>query len=147
MMRVAGFGATFLTAISVSLVVFVCYAFVDDTDVVHTAQDVNTNGEEILKQMQYVIDHWEGGLRATCGAIVLQKSYWYLIDWIWDRGHWCYATQEDIPGELTIPDTCRTQRVTLKIYDPHIAKETLGVFLAMDGNNKNEIIKLRNKTE
>ena len=147
MMRVAGFGATFLTAISVSLVVFVCYAFVDDTDVVHTAQDVNTKGEEILRQMQDVIDHWEGGLRATGGAIVPKKSYWYLIDWIWQGGHCRYATQEDIPGELTIRDTCGTKRVVLKRYDPDIAKETLGVFLAMDGNNKDEIIKLRNKTE
>ncbi len=147
LMRAAGFGATFLTAISVSLVAFVCYAFVDDTDVVHTAQDVNTTGEEIMRQMQTVIDHWEGGLRATGGAIVPKKSYWYLIDWIWERGKWRYATQEDIPGNLTIRDTCGTQRVILKRYDPDIAKETLGVFLAMNGNNKEEIIKLRNKTE
>jgi ribonuclease HI len=147
MMRVAGFGATFLTAISVSLVVFVCYAFVDDTDVVHTAQDVHTTGEDILLQMQDVIDHWEGGLRATGGAIVPKKSYWYLIDWIYDRGNWRYATQADIPGDLTIRDTCGTKRVTLKRYDPDIAKETLGVFLAMDGNNKEQIIKLRHKTE
>jgi len=102
MMQVAGFGATFLTAILVSLVVFVCYAFVDDTNVVHTAQDVNTDGKEILKQMQLVIDHWEGGLQATGGAIVSRKSYWYLIEWIWERGKWRYATQADIPGNLTV---------------------------------------------
>ena len=53
MMRVLGFGATFLTAISVTLVAFVCYAFVDDTDVVHTAQDVNTSGIEILNPVSY----------------------------------------------------------------------------------------------
>ena len=88
LMRAAGFGATFLTAISVSLVAFVCYAFVDDTDIVHTAQDVYTTGEDIMRQMQTVIDHWEGGLRATGGAIVPKKSYWYLIDWIWERGKW-----------------------------------------------------------
>jgi hypothetical protein len=147
LMRAAGFGATFLTAISVTLVAFVCYAFVDDTDVVHTAQDVNTTGEDILKQMQQVIDHWEGGLRATGGAIVPRKSYWYLIDWVWERGKWRYATQVDLPGNLTVRDTCGTKRVILKRYDPDIAKETLGVFLAMDGNNKDEIIKLRHKTE
>jgi hypothetical protein len=47
---------------SVQLMTFVCYAFVDDTDFVHTAQDVNTKGEDILTQMQQVIDYWEGGL-------------------------------------------------------------------------------------
>ena len=108
-MRVTGFRATFLTAISVSLVAFICYAFVDDTDVVHMAQDVHTLGEEILKQTQTVINHWEGGLRATGGAIIPKKSYWYLIDWIWNRGKWRYATKEDIPGDLTIQDTCESK--------------------------------------
>jgi hypothetical protein len=49
LMRAAGFGVAFLTAISVSLVTFVCYAFIDNTDVVHIAQDVYMIGEEILK--------------------------------------------------------------------------------------------------
>lgn len=147
MMRVAGFGATFFSAMSVTLIAFVCYAFVDDTDVVHTAQDVFTTGKTIMVEMQTVIDHWEGGLRATGGAIVPKKSYWYLIDWIWEKNRWRYATIEDIPGDLTIRDTCGSKRVTLKRYNPEIAKETLGVFLAMDGNNKEQIIKLRQKTQ
>ncbi len=147
MMRALGFGATFFTAMSVQLITFVCYAFVDDTDVVHTAQDVNTTGQDILIQMQQVIDHWEGGLRATGGAIVPKKSYWYLIDWIWEKGKWKYASIDDIPGDLTIRDTCGTKRVTLQRYNPEIAKETLGVFLAMDGNNREEILKLRAKTQ
>jgi hypothetical protein len=37
--------------------------------------------------------------------------------------------------------------VTPQQYKPEIAKETLGVFLAMDGNNREEIIKLRAKTQ
>jgi hypothetical protein len=122
MMRVLGFGATFFTAMSVQLVTFVCYTFVDDTDVVHTAQDFNTKGEDILAQMQQVIDHWEGGLQATGGEIVPKKSYWYLIDWIWEKGKWRYASIDDIPGDLTIPDTCGTKRVTLQRYNPEIAK-------------------------
>ncbi len=62
MMRTAGYGFQMITALLVTLIAFVCYAFVDDTDVVHTAKDVNTTGEEILKEMQEVVDHWEGGL-------------------------------------------------------------------------------------
>jgi hypothetical protein len=45
-----------------------CYAFIDDTDVVHKAQDVNTKGEAILAQMQQVIDHWEGALQSAVHA-------------------------------------------------------------------------------
>jgi hypothetical protein len=73
-MRATGFGVTFLTAISVSLVAFVCYVFVDNTDLVHTAQYVYMTGEEVLQQMQRVINHWEGGLRATGSAKDPQKT-------------------------------------------------------------------------
>jgi hypothetical protein len=136
MMRAIGFGATLLLAMAVTLLMFICYAFVNNTDVLHTAQDVHTTGTTIMKEMQTVIDRWEGGLRATGGAIVPKKSYWYLIDWIWEKQTWRYATIADIPGDLTIKDTCGTKQVILQQYDPEIAKETLEVFLAMDGNNR-----------
>ena len=88
MMRTAGFGFSILTALTLTCIAFNCYAFVDDTDVVHVGFDVNTSGEEILFQMQEVIDHWEGGIKATGGALVPAKSYWYLIDFIWDGKDW-----------------------------------------------------------
>ena len=84
MMRTAGFGFSILTALTLVTVSFICYAFVDDTDVVHIGRDVNVTGEEILLQMQEVVNHWEGGLKATDGALVPLKSYWYLIDFVWD---------------------------------------------------------------
>jgi hypothetical protein len=67
---------------------FVCYAFVDDTDLVHIAKDVDTRGPTIIAEMQSALDHWEGGLKATGGALVPEKSYWYLIDFTaqWNRG-------------------------------------------------------------
>ena len=136
-----------LTAISVASISFVCYAFVDDTDVVHTAPDVNTPGLEVLSDMQHVVDHWEGGLRATGGALVPSKSYWYLIDHIWTGEKWRYATQEDIPGDITIRDIDGRSRVTLRRFEVDHAEETLGVYLAMDGTNKAEVQKLREKSE
>ena len=101
-MKTAGFGFSLLTAMSIACVSFVCYAFVDDTDVVHCARDVHTPGLEVLQEMQDVVDHWEGGLRPTGGALVPEKSYWYLIDFIWKTDHWKYATIADVPGDIFI---------------------------------------------
>lgn len=39
---------------SVMLIAFICYAFVDDNDVVHMVQDVYTTGEPIMDKMQKV---------------------------------------------------------------------------------------------
>ena len=144
-MKTAMFGFTILTALTVTSVAFVCYAFVDDTDVVHAAKDINTTGETILLEMQQCVDHWEGGLRATGGALVPSKSYWYLIDFIWDGKKWKYATKEDIPGDISIRTVDGTDRVNLTRYDVDHAEETLGVYLAMDGNNKAECAALRKK--
>ena len=60
MMRTAGFGINLLSAISVSLLSFVCYAFVGDTDVAHCSSLTST-AADIITEMQDVVHHWEGG--------------------------------------------------------------------------------------
>jgi hypothetical protein len=146
MMSTAGHGFHMLSAISTTLITMVCYAFVDDTDVVQSACDVNQPGEEVVSQMQAAVDRWEGGLRATGGALVPSKSHWYLIDFKWTGTLWKYRNIEEMPGELSILDTT-AQRVTLDRHEPQVATETLGVWQAMDGNNQVQIAKLRKKTE
>jgi hypothetical protein len=59
---------------SLSLIHFVCYVFVDDSDVVHTGATIDNTGEEVAETMQKVVDHWEGSSPATGGAIVAEKN-------------------------------------------------------------------------
>jgi hypothetical protein len=97
--------------------------------------------------MQQLVNHWEGGLRATGGAIVAKKSYWYLIDFEWKGNKWRYQTKKKMLGELDIRSTDGQNRITLRQFEPSHAEEMLGVFLAMDGNNKAEIGKLLGKSK
>jgi hypothetical protein len=55
-----------------------------------------------VPKLQDVVDHWEGGLRVTGSALVPKKSYWYLIDFVWKKDHWKYATIEEVPGDISI---------------------------------------------
>lgn len=142
MMHTQGYGVNLITAMSLSVLQFVCYVFVDDADVIHSGATVETTGEEILGQMQEVVDHWEGGLRATGGAIVPSKSYWYLLDYEWTGHKWKYRKKADMPGKIDICSIDGQSQVPLQRFEPDHAKETLGVFLAMNGNNKEEIKKL-----
>lgn len=50
-------------------------------------------------------------------------------------------------GELTVTDTDGTSKKALKRHDIDHAEETLAVFLAMDGNNKEAEVHLWNKAE
>ena len=61
------------------------FAFVDDTDLLALQMgDTNITFDEVADQMQEAIDRWEGGLKATGGAIVPRKSWVYALDFKFD---------------------------------------------------------------
>jgi hypothetical protein len=133
-----GFGFSVSTALSNTPIKFACYSFVDDTDLPQTAPDVNTSGLDTLPTIQAGVDMWEGGLRATGGALVPSKSHWYLIDFKWQNNKWQYLTKEEASAELSIRDADGV-RHNLRRCDPSELNETLGIHIAMDGNWKDEI--------
>lgn len=81
-----------------------CFFFVDDTDLIQSGPSVNTTGEQVFATMQNVLDHWEGLLHTTGGALAPEKSYWHLIDFKWNRAtlQWNYRPKSDMPGDLSI---------------------------------------------
>ena len=140
-MRRYGHGISIISPLTFVALYVVCFAFVDDTDVVHGARDVTTPGEDVIPEMQEVVNRWEGSVRATGGALVPTKSYWYLLDFTWHNGSWRYRTKTDMPGDITIKGVDGV-RVILERLEPSEARETLGVFIAMDGNWRAQVVQL-----
>ena len=134
MLKAQGFGFKNINAMSKETFAFVCYAFVDDTDLVHSSPP-DLDIIEMMAEMQEVVHTWEGGLRASGGALVPAKSYWYLIHFKFHNNKWSYVSIADTPGNLSIRDVSGLNRVTLERLEVHEARETLGVFIAMDGNH------------
>jgi hypothetical protein len=116
MLRESGLGATFLSALSKISTTLVGFAFVDDTDLIQNS-----------------LNAWEGGIRATGGAIEPKKSHWYLVDFIWKNGNPVYKKVDDIGARLQVRDPAGVVQ-TLKQLQPWEAERTLGVRLAPDGN-------------
>jgi hypothetical protein len=143
-MRAQGYGFNFITALSATLVSFVCYSFVDDTDLIFTHPNLHEHWHSIAQKTQDCIDMWEGCLRATGGALVPSKSSWFLMDHKWNGRKWVYKTIAETPFEITVKDY-QGVPTTLKRLECTEAIETLGVFLAMDGNNRQQIIKMQKK--
>ena len=96
-LKAAKFGAFLLSAITVTAIYFACYAFVDDTDLVHTAQHNEFVGEEMIPTIQNLMDTWQGSLRATGGAINPKKTYWTFVDFKWHRNKWTLVSDTDVP--------------------------------------------------
>jgi hypothetical protein len=135
MLKARGFGFKVTNVMSQEHFSFVCYAFVDDTDLLHSSEpDIGLAG--LVEEMQSVVDTWEGGLRASGGALVPDKSYWYLIHFTFKNNQWRYDSIEDTPGTLTIRDVSGLNRVMLDRLEVYEARETLGVFIAMDGTQE-----------
>ena len=145
-LETAGFGALLISALSLTVLRFVCYIFVDDADIVITAKEVEESGEDIVPVMQEAADHWEGVLRSTGGSISAPKSFWYLMDYSWTGTKWVYRTIADMPGEISIRVADGT-RAILQRYDPDHAERTLGIFPAMDGNPLRQIEHLTEKVK
>jgi hypothetical protein len=111
------------------------------------ARDSNISTEEIMDKMQDCINQWEGGLKATGGAIVPQKSFVYPIAFEFnDAGDWQYKKVEDIDYDFTVPDH-NDNIQNLAQLEVSTSKCTLGVFLAPDGNNNEAIKQMRKKSE
>jgi hypothetical protein len=102
MIKAEGFGLRCWTAITDEEFHFVCYTFVNDADFIH-APWPHDNFLVLITEMQSMLDHWEGGIRASGGALVKDKSYWYLIVcWEWRDDAWHYKSIADSPGTLAI---------------------------------------------
>ena len=149
MLKKEGYGLHLESAISKEYFHFLCYTFVDDTDLVDS-RGMWASDEEITESMQEALDHWEGGIRATGGALVPSKSYWYLIRQEWMKKNrkwgWYYRSEEEAPGELTLRDHTGTHQ-TLERLNPEVAKETLGVWTTIDGNMHQNKMQLRAKAQ
>lgn len=103
LLRSKGFGFTYTSPLSQTTRGFVGYTFVDNTDLLQVLP-VNRTSAEAMHKLQQAVDTWEGGLRAACGAIVPEKTFWSLVDFSWSGGQWRYKTIKECPGDLFAND-------------------------------------------
>jgi hypothetical protein len=95
-LRSKGFGCEVLCPLSSQFFKFVVYAFVNDTDINQSV--FSDSPQQAQQQLQATIDTWEFSLKATCGALVPEKTVWWLVSFRWDGSSWQYAGIQDTPG-------------------------------------------------
>jgi exonuclease III len=74
-MKKQGFGHSSWSLIRRRALTLVCFAFVDDTDIIHSHPDRSIPTSQVIEQAQKALTLWENLLRATGGALVPEKSY------------------------------------------------------------------------
>jgi hypothetical protein len=138
MLRKAGFGLQVVTPISQETATLACFAYVDDVDSIHAPLEGETLND-ITAGMQRMLDTWTGGLHATGGMIESSKSYWYLIDFKWNRRKmsWEYKSIQETPATIYLrqPGQSEIPLQRKEAWDPD-PDGTLGTYIAMDGNQR-----------
>ena len=122
-----------MTASTIDMVGFL---IVDDADLIFTATTISTSAQECLPKFQAMVDCWEENLRVTGGGIKPSKSFWYMLDYKWSKNKWEYLSTEDSPGEIFIREPNLETRVPLERLEPSQSRMTLGVEIAIDGNQE-----------
>jgi hypothetical protein len=135
MLRDEGLGSTFTSALSKMTTKIVGFAFVDDTDLITSGPSMTL--DEVIRNIQLSLTAWEGGIRATGGAIEPRKSHWYLVDFAWKDGKPSYRTVQQTHATISVRDPQGDIR-PLKQLEPWEAERTLGVRLAPDGNMESQ---------
>ena len=126
-------GLILLAAITRVLLTIIGFAFVDDADLVDGAQSVHTRGEDLIADFQAALSRWCGLLWTTGGLIVPCKSKWWLIDFEWNGEDFVYWRQDDMQGDLFVPDL-QGNPVEIEQLDVSTVVESLGVWITMDSN-------------
>jgi len=126
-----GFYVHVITSISKLHKQLVGFVFVDDTDLCVGGPHIDSSN--VINSMQQLVDNWEGLLRATGGALVPTKCFWYHIDFRWHNNRWMYAMDNHLSGQVTIRND-ENQRVIIPRLATSEARRTLGVRIAPDGN-------------
>jgi len=59
---------------------------------------------DTLLLMQAILNLWNNGLHTTWCMLVLDKLFWYAINFCWYSGRWSYAKDDTIPVVLKMLD-------------------------------------------
>ena len=133
-----GFSVRFCNSLSQSLFTLIGFSYVDDCDLLQAQE----TPELTLESMQEVINSWSDLMEVTGGEVAASKSWWYFIDFIWDRGKW---TASDVPGEHDLLLTTKTSTTPLQRLPCTKASEMLGIWMAPNGDQTEMIDHLRSE--
>ena len=134
------FGTQFVSGITGARTQIVGFAFVDDTDLIQTAKQQESI-HDVMERLQDSLNHWEGLIKATGGALSVGKCRWWAMDFEWTPGG-SWKLKKQVPNTLTAIDHNGTRQPITQL-ETNEAFETLGVYLAPNGDNRCAVDNLR----
>jgi hypothetical protein len=143
-LRDAGYGAKLHSAMGDTFIHLAGFAFVDDTDTLQSGE-LDDDIETVLNEAQKGLNLWEEGIRATGGELKGSKSDFAIVNFIWNGGEWRYE-QKNAKYKLCVSSDTG-EKEPLEQLNADEARRTLGVWQAVDGNEKKQTTVMKEKAE
>jgi hypothetical protein len=129
-------------------------AFVDDSFLGVTSTyrwdpaltSVENHNEEIAQimgQLRHLAQHWECLLFSTGGAIITQKSHWYILTWRWKNGNTSLLNSVPSLSTLNFTSGYETRAHPVPSLPATSAYCTLDIHISPSGSQTQQIKVLR----
>ena len=101
----------------------------------------------ILKQLEHDQQKHAYVLFAMGHKLALDKCSFYLVEFIRDKLEHRIKYIQELPGELKLREGYDMELKTIKRLQPFTAHRTLGMWVAVDGNNRKQLEVLHKKID
>ena len=133
------------TAISLTVLTITAVMYVDDADILLAQLHQAETTESLMRRTQKAANEWRKGIVQTGGALRPEKCKWYLLLFIWKNAEWKIQDGINTPQyTLQIKDTDNIP-ITVERLAPKIGLKGLGVHIAPDGSNADQVKALSKK--
>ena len=119
------------------------FAFVDDSDLIAMSSNKN-DPADAKDKMQNVVNQWEAVSKTTGGALSPEKCWSWIISFDWKQDNWKYSKVDKVEQQMTVKDH-QGKPTIMKLLQPNEAQEMLGVRLAPDGNQQDQVQAMKEK--
>jgi hypothetical protein len=109
-------------------------AFVDDSYLAACSSDPSSPAQSAIANLTSLGQTWERGLFTTGGAINLQKSFWVLMSWRWQKGSALLLPPSLHKHSLDLTASYNTDSpVAVPQLSPYDSYRALGAYLTPSG--------------
>jgi hypothetical protein len=122
-------------------------AFVDDTSLSFTEDDITQTFDNILARLQDVAQKWERVLFYSGGALNLKKCSWQILHWTWPKGVPTLGSQSPTGSTINLETQNTRTKIPIRQTLPNEANRMLGVYLSPSGDTTTQLRVLTQKAD
>ena len=135
-------GIFVFSAISLTLFSLSAIMYVDDTDILIAADEIDQSIQEVQSKSQRAASAYQKGVQQTGGNVRPDKCRWYLVAFQWKAGKWSYI--KNMSENIILEDENGKECIITRL-EAHQGFKGLGVVTAPDGNWKDHVDYLINE--